>query len=445
MTGSILSDLMLTIADRGRGLLGRNERKADPGVGGLVELCNALLSGHGEATGMAIAREVMDRFTGLDAAARLAFFQQLADRFGTDAAPLEEAIDIWRKDPTDEHAADLHFVSEPRRQELFRRLNRAPHGTAALVAMRSGLLDLLPENPGLAGVDRDFLHLLSSWFNRGFLVLRPIDWSTPAIVLEKIIRYEAVHEIRDWNDLRRRIGLPDRRCYAFFHPALADEPLIFVEVALTGKMPAAIDPILATDREPIRPHEAGTATFYSISTCQKGLRGVSFGNFLIKQVVDELVRELPEVKTFVTLSPVPGFKRWLGRFLEDESSGFLNAADRAILDSLGANGWAQERTAAEALKTVLLPLTAHYFLRARNTHGEPVDPVARFHLGNGARLERINWLGDTSEKGLSRAAGLMVNYRYVLKDIEKNHEAYANHGEIAASSGVSKLLKQLHQ
>ncbi len=443
MSGSILSDLLLTITDRGRGLLGRNGRKADPGVGGLVELCEALLSGRGEATGMALAREVLDRFENLDEAAQLAFFQQLADNFGADRQRLKEAIDAWHEDLTDERAADLHFISEPRRQELFRRLNRTPGGTVALVAMRARILDLLPDNPRLASVDRDILHLLSSWFNRGFLFLRPIDWSAPAIVLEKIARYEAVHEVRDWNDLRRRIDPPDRRCYAFFHPALVNEPLIFVEVALTTGIPGAIDPILATEREPITPEKADTAVFYSISNCQKGLRGVSFGNFLIKQVVDELARDLPDMKAFVTLSPVPGFRKWLARSLKEDSLEILGDEDRATLDHLGADDWYRDPQTAEAVKAVLLPIVGYYFLRAKNSRGEPVDPVARFHLGNGARLERINWLGDTSESGLMASAGLMVNYRYELKDIEKNHEAFANHGEIAASGDVLKLLRQL--
>ncbi len=445
MSGTFLSELILNITERGRGLLGRDERKVDPGVGGLVGLCDALLSGRGEATGMAIARDVLDRFASLDKTAKLSFFQQLADRFGSDHQRLEAAIDVWRQDPSDERAADLHFNSEPRRQELFRRLNRAPGGTKALVAMREDILVLLSERPGLASVDRDFHHLLSSWFNRGFLMLRRIDWSTPAVILEKIIRYEAVHEIGDWNDLRRRIDQPDRRCYGFFHPALVNEPLIFVEVALTKEIPGAIGSILAKERGAITPDKADTAVFYSISNCQKGLRGVSFGNFLIKQVVDDLARDLPDLRRFVTLSPVPGFRKWLARFLKDEPLGILEAEQRAKLECLGTEDWFRDQKTADAIRAVLVPLASYYFLRAKNSRGEPVDPVARFHLGNGARLERINWLGDTSESGLKAGAGLMVNYRYELRDIEKNHEAFANHGEIIASSDVSRLLRQLSQ
>jgi malonyl-CoA decarboxylase len=272
--------------------------------------------------------------------------------------------------------------------------------------------------------------LLGSWFNRGFLVLQRIDWSSPANVLEKIIRYEAVHEIRDWNDLRRRIDPPDRRCYAFFHPALVDEPLIFVEVALTTTMPSAIAPLLDEDRMVLPQSAARTAVFYSISNCQQGLAGISFGNFLIKQVVEELRRDLPKLDTFVTLSPIPGFGRWLKR------DGNLAEETAAMLDE---PGWPQNHEHAEGLRKVVEPLAASYLLAAKTATGRPLDPVARFHLGNGARLERLNWLGDTSRKGLAEAAGMMVNYLYALDSIERNHEAYAERGEVIAAPSVRRL------
>ena len=268
-------------------------------------------------------------------------------------------------------------------------------------------------------------------------MLRRIDWSTPANILEQIIRYEAVHEIRDWNDLRRRIDPIDRRCYAFFHPALVDEPLIFVEVALTESIPAAIAPLLAEDRQPVPIERARTAVFYSISNTQRGLGGISFGNFLIKQVVEELRRELPKLENFVTLSPVPGFMQWLKQ--ADDVP--VSDEDRALLAHLDEPDWFDNAELASQLRSVLEPLAAHYFLKARTSKGRLIDSVARFHLGNGARLERIDWLGDLSPKGLRESAGVMVNYLYRLEDIEKNHEAYANQGEIAASSAVKKLLK----
>ena len=438
MNPTFFSELLTSIADRGRSLLGLREDQGDSSqrAAGLAELCEALLSGRGEASGVAIAHEVLDRYAQLDPKGKIAFFEALARDFGPERAQIEKAFSAWRLDPSEAAATDLHFLAEPRRQELFRRLNRAPGGTAALVRMREELLDFKRDNPALEIVDRCLAHLFASWFNRGFLVLRRIDWSTPASILEKIIRYEAVHEIRDWDDLRRRIDPADRRCYAFFHPALVDEPLIFVEVALTDTMPAAIAPLLAETRAVVRIDKARTAVFYSISNCQQGLSGISFGNFLIKQVVEELRRELPKLETYVTLSPVPGFMKWL----KSPDAG-LGAEDQAIAEKLADPVWASDPEKAEPLRKSVEALAADYFLQARTSRGQPVDPVARFHLGNGARLERINWLGDCSVKALGDGAGLMVNYRYDLDDIEKNHEAYANQRTIAAASSVRRLLK----
>jgi malonyl-CoA decarboxylase len=437
-SNAFFSDLLASISERGRTLLGRAgspDTKQDPSD--LIQLCEALLSGRGEASGTAMAREVLDRYHHLDEAGRLAFFGELARNYGPDRERLAHAIEIWRAQPNDDDASDLHFASEPRRQELIRMLNRAPGGTSELVAMRADLLDHLNGNKDLAALDRDVVHLLASWFNRGFLVLRRIDWSTPANILEKIIRYEAVHEIRDWNDLRRRIDPIDRRCYAFFHPALVDEPLIFVEVALTEAIPGAIAPLLAEDRQLVPIERARTAVFYSISNTQRGLGGISFGNFLIKQVVEELRRELPKLENFVTLSPVPGFMHWV----KQASDVPVSDEERTLLEQLEKPDWFKNAELAAQLRPILEPLAAYYFLKARTPKGRLIDSVARFHLGNGARLERIDWLGDLSSKGLRESAGFMVNYLYRLDDIEKNHEAYANQGTVAASSAVKKLLK----
>jgi malonyl-CoA decarboxylase len=260
-------------------------------------------------------------------------------------------------------------------------------------------------------------------------------------VLEKIIRYEAVHEIHSWDDLRARIDPPDRRCYAFFHPALVDEPLIFVEIALTREIPQAIAPILTVQREPLAPEKATTAVFYSISNCQRGLAGVSFGNFLIKQVVEEICRELPKLSTFVTLSPVPNFADWLARERSDENSRVLTAEDRAAFANLDTPGWWQKPETRDAMREPMLRSAAWYFLHARNRRGAPADAVARFHLGNGARLEQINWLADGSEKAMSQSNGIMVNYQYDLNDIEKNHEAYAEKNTVVASNAVQRLAR----
>jgi malonyl-CoA decarboxylase len=438
MANAFFSDLLSTISERGRTLLrrgGPTDNRQDASE--LLGLCEALLSGRGEASATALARDVLDRYHDLDTAGRLAFFEALARDFGPDREKLASAIESWRAQPNDSDASDLHFASEPRRQELIRRLNRAPGGTSDLVEMRADLLALMKGNKDLTALDRDVVHLLSSWFNRGFLVLRRIDWSTPANILEQIIRYEAVHEIHDWNDLRRRIDPVDRRCYAFFHPQLTDEPLIFVEVALTETIPTAIAPLLAAERQPVPPERARTAVFYSISNTQKGLGGISFGSFLIKQVVEELRRELPKLDTFITLSPVPGFMQWLTQ--ADDVP--VTDEERTLLESLDKPAWFENPELTAQLRAVLEPLAAHYFLKARTPKGRLIDSVARFHIGNGARLERIDWLGDLSPKGLRESAGIMVNYLYRLEDIEKNHEAYANYGEIAASGAVKKMLK----
>jgi malonyl-CoA decarboxylase len=309
-----------------------------------------------------------------------------------------------------------------------------------LVHMREALLALLSGDDELRAVDHDFVHLFASWFNRGFLVLRRIDWTTPAHILEKIIRYEAVHAIENWDDLRNRLAPPDRRCYAFFHPQLVDEPLIFVEVALTKMIPDAIAPLLDLSRPVINAADATTAVFYSISNTQKGLGGISFGNFLITQVVEELKQDLPNLQTFVTLSPVPGFAGWLARERQREG-GIFDAAQQETLSLLDQGDWWEDKASADRLREVMLPAAAYYFLVARDSRGRQIDPVARFHLGNGARLEQLNFAGDLSEKGLQQSHGLMVNYLYALDEIESNHEAFAEKGTVVAAPAIRKLAK----
>ena len=443
MNTSFFGDMLQTIADRGRALIAGRQRRptAEARTATLIERCEELLSVRGEASGTALAREILFDFQELKTGERIAFFEALARIFGPDRERLIKACAAYASEPADAAAAEVLEASEPRRQELVRRLNLAPGATGALVAMREQLLDALPLRRDLAPVDHDFAHLLSSWFNRGFLVLRRIDWSSPANVLEKIIRYEAVHEIHDWDDLRARIDSPDRRCYAFFHPAMVDEPLIFVEVALTPEIPDAIGPILSRGRTPLNPREATTAAFYSISNTQRGLTGVTFGSFLLKHVVEEISRELPNLSTFVTLSPVPGFMEWLREERAKPDSAALEPADLPALAILDEPGWHADAHKITELKPVLGTLAAHYFLAARTKRGRPIDPVARFHLGNGARLERINLMADFSEKALTQSAGIMVNYQYVLADIEKNHEAYAEAGEVVTSAAVKRALR----
>jgi malonyl-CoA decarboxylase len=443
MNTSFFGELLQTISERGRSLIDRaRERRDSPAetTENLADLCEELLSNRGEASGVALAREILARYADLTIGPRIAFFEALANRFGTDRARIEAATEAWRNKPSDVTAAELHAATEPRRLELLRRLNLAPQGTSALVHMRGQLLDTLMRRDDLAAIDADFAHLFSSWFNRGFLVLRRVDWSTPAVILEKIIRYEAVHQIRDWVDLRARIDSPDRRCYAFFHPALVDEPLIFVEVALTREIPGAIAPILELKREPLDPERATTAVFYSISNCQRGLAGVTFGSFLIKQVVAEICREMPRLSTFVTLSPAPNFAGWLAR-QRAQPSPALAETDRAALAGLDRPDWWNNEAALDDMRDAMLRAAATYLMTARNSGGSPLDAVARFHLGNGARLERLNWPADLSESGRRQSYGLMVNYRYDLGDIEKNHEAYADNRAIIATSAIKKLAR----
>jgi len=443
MNTSFFGELLQTITDRGRSLIDRaRERRDSPAetTENLADLCEELLSNRGEASGVALAREILACYADLTIGPRIAFFEALSTRFGTDRARIEVATETWRTKPSDATAAELHAATEPRRVELLRRLNLAPQGTSALVEMRGQLLDTLTRREDLAAVDADFAYLFSSWFNRGFLVLNRIDWSTPAVILEKIIRYEAVHQIRDWVDLRARIDSPDRRCYAFFHPALVDEPLIFVEVALTREIPGAIAPILELKRDPLDPERATTAVFYSISNCQRGLAGVTFGSFLIKQVVAEICREMPRLSTFVTLSPVPNFAGWLAR-QRTEPSPALSEADRAALAELDRSDWWTDKGAFDELREAMMRAAATYFMTARNSSGSPLDAVARFHLGNGARLERLNWPADLSDRGRRQSYGLMVNYLYDLGDIEKNHEAYADNRTVIATGTIRKLAR----
>ena len=437
---SFLQELLNTVAEQGRSLLpkGLFGLEGEETVEGLAR---ALVSGRGEASGVAIARQLLMNYKELDSQERGRFFHFLADALSPDPAAIATAAQHYLDQPTSSALAALQESVESPRCELFRRLNLAPGATAELIRMREDLAAQRRSDGALYAVDHDLRTLLQTWFNRGFLVLKRIDWQTPAAILEKIIAYEAVHEIKGWDDLRRRLDPADRRCFAFFHPSLIDEPLIFVEVALANDIPSAIGPLLAANRKVTAYAEPTTAIFYSISNCQDGLKGISFGNFLLKQVVEDLVREKPSLTTFVTLSPVPHFARWLDRVSSSEGGGIVTPADRQHLATLNDPNWPRDEAALTGLKATLMPLAAHYLLQAKSSDHRPVDPVARFHLGNGARLERINWLGDTSEKGLREGHGLMVNYRYEIKDIEKNHEAFADDGTVAASKAVRALQR----
>jgi malonyl-CoA decarboxylase len=406
------------------------ERKAREAIA----LCHALLSERGEVSGAALARDALAAYDALPANAFQPYISLLAKDFSPAPISIAAAAAAYAIDPSPHNLVALQRAVESPRQKLFRRLNVAPGATAALVDMRRRLLRELKANPDWVGVDADLEHLFGSWFNRGFLRLERIDWRTPALILEKLIEYEAVHEIAGWKDLHRRLA-SDRRCFAFFHPALPEEPLIFIEVALTERISTTVAPLLDPDSPEVDPARADCAMFYSITNCQDGLRGISFGNLLIKQVVHELGREFPRLKTFATLSPVPGFRAWLASIARGRA---VSVPDLARLDE---RDWFENAAIAERLRLPLMGLCAHY-LTAVKKDDEPLDAVARFHLGNGARMEKLNWLADTSKPGMQRSAGIMVNYLYRLADVEKNHEAFVREHEVAASHELKKLARE---
>jgi malonyl-CoA decarboxylase len=395
-----------------------------------ILLCRNLLSERGEVSGTLLAAEALAAYQTLDENSRAGFFDLLVEEFSPDPKQVLSAGDAFRADPSAANLARLQVSVESPREELFRRLNLAPGGTRILVELRGGLLRKLDLNPHWEPIVTDLERLLIAWFNRGFLELRRIDWRTSALVLEKLIRYEAVHEIQGWNDLHRRLEA-DRRCYAFFHPALPDEPIIFIEVALTRGMSERVQPLLDPSSAVLPPESADCAMFYSITNCQEGLRGVPFGSFLIKQVVEDLGREFPRIRKFATVSPVPGFREWLA----------ANPDLVPLQVKLAQPNWWESERLSEELRQDLIPLCARYLLQAKHRR-EPLDPVARFHLRNGARLERINWLGDISSVGMQRSAGIMVNYFYRLADLEKNHETYTRDYQIVAASEIESLAKR---
>ena len=434
LNGTFWKEIMASLARASEGLMGQRPERAVPRIAeDIRDICRTLLRTRGEASVVTLARHALDAFARLDGEARREFFEFLVHELGPETSALDPAIETYRKAPGPETAAALARAADPPRRVLLGLLNTAPNGTSDLLAMREALLDALPGHPELRALDEDFLYLLRAWFNRGFLELRRIDWRTPALVLEKIIEYEAVHQIMDWEDLRRRLEA-DRRCFGFFHPSLPDEPLIFVEVALCKGLASSIQELIFGQ---VRPDlEADTAVFYSISNCQRGLVGISFGNFLIKQVVHELAAEIPAIRMFSTLSPIPGFRKWLRGAIRDgrvARPDELGEAEELPASTAGGR-------AGEESEWRLLALCAHYLLHEkRGPH--PIDPVARFHLRNGARLERINWMGDPSPSGLAQSAGMMVNYVYDEAEVVGNHESYVNEGRIAHAATVGALAE----
>lgn len=392
-------------------------------------LCTMMMASDGEFSSLLLAERILHAFEKLDRDGRLDFFTLLQTDYDIDVAAIKRSVEDYERRPDADNLLRVTAAAEPGRQELLRRINLTPGGTRRLVKMREHLLAAIREKPELKKIDTDFHHLFNAWFNRGFLLMEPIDWTTPAHILEKIIAYEAVHEIENWSELRSRLEPEDRYCYGFFHPSMEDEPLVFVEVALTDQVPNGIGEILQRSPAAETPDNPSCAIFYSISTCHRGLAGVSFGNFLIKQVATSLKMRFPQLKTFATISPAPGFRRWL------EARAEVEDGVRDLLVEFDAD-------ADEDLRQELDKLAASYFLEQKNNDHEPLDPVARFHLKNGAILERINILGNPSDKGMERSLGTMVNYVYDLSRVEENHEDYVKNNRIISSSQVKKTLSR---
>ena len=423
-----LSGLLSSVISAGRDILARRRQNSlEAPSSDLLAKSKQLIHHRGEASGLALAYEVVADYQALDDANRLLFFEALANDFSADSDAVLAAADGYKRNPTEANLSALSRTAEAPRIKLFRRMNMAPDATPVLVKMRGAMIQALDDLPQLKAVETDLKHQFISWFNRGFLELRVIDWNTPASILERIIQYESVHAIEGWDDLRARLR-GNRMCFAFFHPAMPDDPLVFVEVALTEGVPDAIGPLIDKSKESDVGNTPDTVVFYSISNCHPGLAGVSFGNFLIKQVVEEVGKRYSNMKRYVTLSPIPGFCRWL-------------AAQELGIDLDEMRSMARTDTAktVDARRNDLLAACAQYLLKERRNN-LALDPVARFHLGNGASLHAIHWAADLSDKGLEQSAGLMVNYLYDLRSIEENHDSYFDQGEIARSRDVARLL-----
>jgi len=431
-----LKQIISSIADAGQKLFSIKNIKKDD-LETIISLCDDLISHKGAAFGITVARDVTALYQSLSTENKLLFFKKINDKYKPSFTKVNEAIENYNKSQNEKTLSNLFKVSEGKRRELFRRMNMAPNGTAIIVALRKDLLKILKDNKELSSLDNDLRHLFRAWFNPGFLKLAKITWDTKAAVLEKIIKYERVHQIKDMNELKRRLG-EDRRFFSYFHPALEDEPIIFVQIALTKGLGKSIQELMKQSINDQKNYD--TATFYSISNCQKGLSRVTLGNFLIKRVVYEIQEELPHIKNFGTLSPIPGFADWFSYLeeskiknilgnLKDQNISFLKSQDMKIGDNRIIEN-----------KEAIIKLVTHYIVNEKNEKGLPVNDVSRFHLSNGAIVEDIVVNANISEAGYKRSYGVMVNYLYELKNIEKNHEDYMNKNKVIVSDKIKKYL-----
>ena len=428
---SPINEFLGAVADRGLALLGKSIGAKSGDVKGTVDLCKRLLSSRGNASGLALSYQILKSYDAFNAEEKKAFFEAVLDAFSCDVDEVALYASVFLQSKSSQDLEQLSKSATPQYSVLISRLNQAPSSTMHILNMRTDLLGLLRDVPALKVLDQAFVQVLSAWFNRGFLGLRSIDWQTPAAILENIIKYEAVHGIADWDDLGRRIKPADRMIYGFFHPNLQDEPLIFVEVALTDDIPDAIAPVLAEDRPPLDPKKASTAVFYSISNCQDGLRGIPLGNFLIKQVVEDLRQRFPQLKEFVTLSPIVKFGKWVR-----EQEEYASLLPETLSDLQG------DAENASDFEKPLMAAAAWFLSEVKAQDGKPEDPVCRFHIGNGARLERLNWSAQMNERGFGASYAIMANYKYIIEDIEKNHEAFESDGTVTVTSAIKKAAGQ---
>jgi len=431
-----LKQIISSIADAGQKLFNKKNLKRD-NLDSIISLCDDLISNKGAAFGITVARDITELYQSLSPENKILFFKKINEKYKPSFTRVNEAIENYSKSQNEKTLSDLFRISEGKRRELFRRMNMAPNGTAIIVSLREDLLKILNDNKELSALDNDLRHLFRAWFNPGFLKLAKITWDTKAAVLEKIIKYERVHQIKDMNELKRRLG-EDRRFFSYFHPALEDEPIIFVQVALTNGLGKSIQELMKPSNNEQKTYD--TATFYSISNCQEGLSRVTLGNFLIKRVVYEIQEELPHIKKFGTLSPIPGFADWFSYLEESKIKNILGNLENVNMSFLKSQDIKIGDNRIIENKDAIIKLVTHYITNEKNEKGLPVNDVSRFHLGNGAIVDDIIINANISETGFKRSYGVMVNYLYELKNIEKNHEDYMNNNKIIVSDKIKKYL-----
>ena len=431
-----LKKTVSSIADVGKNLFKKEDIKQND-IGSIIDLCDDLISNKGAAFGIALARDITESYESLSLENKLSFLNKINEKFKPNHAKLNEAINAYKILQNDKNLSKLLEISEGKRRELFRRINMAPNGIATIVSLREDLLEFLKKNPDLSVLDNDIKELLKSWFNPGFLKLEKITWNTKAAILEKIIQYERVHKIKDMEQLKRRLG-EDRRFFSYFHPALEDEPIIFVQVALTKGLGKSIQEIMKPLTKGIKEYD--TATFYSISNCQEGLAKVTLGNFLIKMVVEEIQQEMPNIKNFGTLSPIPGFVSWFSSLDDNLIQSILGKTKSDDLSFLKSPILKHGDMRIESNQVAITKLVGHYLVNEKNYRGFPINDVCRFHLGNGAIIDDIIVNANISDAGFSSSFGFMVNYLYELENIEKNHEDYVNNKKIIYSKKINKFI-----